>query len=140
MWVCPRCGARFVGRNMWHSCGPWTVEGFLEGKGPRARELLRRVREAHAQVWALRLRADENGRWIHGEGAVRGGSASLRTGDDVWILAEAADPQPALTKVEHIPKENWVYTLRIPSPEELDEEVLVWLREAYDVGLQRHLG
>jgi hypothetical protein len=39
VWVCPRCGAKLVGQNMWHACGPYTVEGFLEGRGPRACEL-----------------------------------------------------------------------------------------------------
>ena len=37
--MCPRCGRRFVGRNMWHACGDYSVEGFLDGKGARAREL-----------------------------------------------------------------------------------------------------
>ena len=35
----PRCGRRFVGRNMWHACGDYSVEGFLDGKGARARDL-----------------------------------------------------------------------------------------------------
>jgi len=46
---------------------------------------------------------------------------------------------PRFKKVEHIPKGNRIYTLRITSPDELDDELLGWLREAYDVGLQRHL-
>jgi hypothetical protein len=29
----------FVGKHMWHVCGNYSVEGFLEGKGVRAREL-----------------------------------------------------------------------------------------------------
>jgi hypothetical protein len=39
LWTCPRCGAKFVGRNMWHGCGDYSVEGFLEGKGEHARTL-----------------------------------------------------------------------------------------------------
>src|SRR5512132_4594183 len=39
LWTCPKCGRRFVGKNMWHACGNYSVEGFLEGKGARAREL-----------------------------------------------------------------------------------------------------
>ena len=39
LWACPRCGKRFVTRNIWHSCGPDTVEAFLEGKGAKARAL-----------------------------------------------------------------------------------------------------
>src|SRR4249920_426453 len=39
LWTCPKCGRRFVGRNMWRACGDSPVEGFLDGKGARAREL-----------------------------------------------------------------------------------------------------
>jgi hypothetical protein len=45
LWTCPRCGAKFVTPNMWYSCGPWTVDTFLEGKGPRARALFDRFIE-----------------------------------------------------------------------------------------------
>lgn len=31
--------------NTWHSCGTWTVDTFLEGKGPRARALFDRFVE-----------------------------------------------------------------------------------------------
>jgi hypothetical protein len=36
---CPRCGARFVTRNMRHGCGDYSVDGFFEGKPARLREL-----------------------------------------------------------------------------------------------------
>lgn len=39
LWKCPRCGARFVTRNMSHGCGEYSVDGFFEGRSPSAREL-----------------------------------------------------------------------------------------------------
>ena len=39
LWTCPRCGARFVTRNLSHGCGEYSVDGVFEGKPPRAREL-----------------------------------------------------------------------------------------------------
>jgi hypothetical protein len=39
LWTCPKCGRRFVRRNMWHACGDYSVEKFLDGKGERARDL-----------------------------------------------------------------------------------------------------
>jgi hypothetical protein len=45
LWSCPKCEAKLVTQNMSYSCGPWTVEGFLEGKGPRARALFDRFVE-----------------------------------------------------------------------------------------------
>lgn len=39
LWRCPECGRRFANKNQWHGCGPYSVEGFLAGKGERARLL-----------------------------------------------------------------------------------------------------
>jgi hypothetical protein len=27
--ICPRCGARSVTRNLWHSCGTFTLDGLF---------------------------------------------------------------------------------------------------------------
>jgi hypothetical protein len=37
LWHCPKCGARLVSRNLWHSCGRFTLEALFSGS---ARELL----------------------------------------------------------------------------------------------------
>jgi len=39
LWTCRKCGRSFVGKNIWHACGSYSVEGSLDGKGARAREL-----------------------------------------------------------------------------------------------------
>src|SRR5688500_14243192 len=31
MWLCPKCGARLVTRNLWHSCGRFTLEALFSG-------------------------------------------------------------------------------------------------------------
>src|SRR5437867_3712639 len=41
MWRCPDCGRRFANRNQEHSCGKYSVEDYLKGKGPRAISLYR---------------------------------------------------------------------------------------------------
>jgi hypothetical protein len=46
---------------------------------------------------------------------------------------------PRFTKVEHISPRNHVHSFCFHSIEEMDEEVLAWVREAYLVGQQRHL-
>jgi hypothetical protein len=41
MWKCPKCSRQFANRNQEHSCGKYTVEDFLMGKGPEAESLYR---------------------------------------------------------------------------------------------------
>ena len=50
LWTCPRCGARFVTRNLSHGCGDYSVDGFFEGKPPRARELYEALVRAVGEI------------------------------------------------------------------------------------------
>ena len=34
LWHCPKCGARLVTRNLWHSCGRFTLEALFSGSAP----------------------------------------------------------------------------------------------------------
>lgn len=39
LWTCPRCGHRFVTRNMWHSCTRYRIADHFKGKDPVVRHL-----------------------------------------------------------------------------------------------------
>ena len=34
LWHCPKCGARLVTRNLWHSRGRFTLEALFSGSTP----------------------------------------------------------------------------------------------------------
>jgi hypothetical protein len=36
MWTCPSCGRRFTRKGQYHTCGDYSVEGFLEGASDKA--------------------------------------------------------------------------------------------------------
>ena len=54
------------------------------------------------------------------------------------VLARHSE-NPRFTKIEYISPRNHVHSFCFQSREELDREVLSWVREAYRVGQQRHL-
>ena len=39
--ICPRCGARLVTKNLWHSCGTFTLEGLFPKSEPVVLDLAR---------------------------------------------------------------------------------------------------
>jgi len=41
LWVCPRCEARLVSRNLWHSCGQRTLDELFAGAQPGVLEVAR---------------------------------------------------------------------------------------------------
>ena len=42
LWRCPKCGARFVTRNMWHSCGKFTLETLFAKSEPQVLPLFKK--------------------------------------------------------------------------------------------------
>jgi len=40
--ICPLCGARLVTRNLWHSCGTFTLEGLFPRSEPAVVDLARK--------------------------------------------------------------------------------------------------
>lgn len=42
IWICPRCGARLVSRNLWHSCGRYSLESLFANADRHTLDLARR--------------------------------------------------------------------------------------------------
>ncbi len=137
LWTCPRCGAKLVTPNMWHSCGPWTVEQFLVGKGPRARVLFDRFVEMARRCGPVTLQPVKTRVALMVRVRFAGVQRVSERGMTVSFWLKKRIESLRFRRVELIPPNNWLYTLRITALEELDDEVQGWLCEAYRVGEQR---
>jgi hypothetical protein len=42
LWVCPRCAARLISRNLWHSCGQFTLDVLFAKAAPATLDLARK--------------------------------------------------------------------------------------------------
>jgi len=139
LWACPRCGQRFVSRNMWHSCVRMTVADHLQGRPKEVVELYSRfarmVRDLGPGVKAVPVKTG-----IGFMVRVRFAGVSLQKRGlraNFWMKRRIDSPRFA--KVEFIPPNNFVYSFHVRSQEDLDDEVRAWLVEAYRVGIQEHL-
>jgi hypothetical protein len=139
LWTCPKCKRRFVTRNMPHSCGRYSVQNFLAGKSQGAISL-------YEFFDAL----------VHDCGPVQVAPAKTRIGFQVRMIFAAVnklsdqglDAHVVLTRrldstrfrrIETMTPKCYVHHFRIQSVDEFDDEVKSWLREAYQVGTQKHL-
>jgi hypothetical protein len=139
LWKCPECGRRFANQNQSHSCGRYTVEEFLEGRPARAVALFKVFADAAGECGPVTLapaktRVGFQARMIFAA-VNRLGALGLEAH---VVLARRLDG-PRFTRVESLSARNHVHHFIIRSPEEVDEEVGSWLREAYRVGAQEHL-
>ncbi|HEY8431561.1 MAG TPA: DUF5655 domain-containing protein [Sandaracinaceae bacterium] len=133
LWSCPECGAKLASRNLAHSCGDWSVERFLEGKSEAARALFARFEELVARCGPYE-RAPAKTRVAFMArirfAAVNGvGERGLRA----HVCLPRRIDSPRFSRVEPIGK-VFVHHFRVARPEELDDEVLRWLRESYAFG------
>ncbi len=58
---------------------------------------------------------------------------------DGHVVLSRRRESPRFKKIWTVSPRNQVHEFRLRSPSEVDEEVADWLREAYEVGLQKHL-
>jgi Domain of unknown function (DUF5655) len=141
LWTCPKCGRRFVGRNMWHACGDFSVEKFLDSKGERARELFDRFESLIASCGPYEVAPAKTRVAFMGRVRFAGVSAISDRGMTIAFGLPRSLRSDRIRKIEQYGSGWYGHYLRITSPDQLDDELLGWLRESYhQLGMQERLG
>jgi hypothetical protein len=140
LWECPKCGKKFVTRNMWHSCSRYTVDDFFQGKNPRLRLLFDAyVAMIRGICGEIIINVDKSR--ISFQTRTRFAGVPGMTRDELvigfWLKYRIESPR--FTKVEFIPPNNYVYQLKVKETADLDDEVAAWIREACKVGNQEEI-
>jgi hypothetical protein len=139
LWICPKCGARLVSRNLWHSCGRFTLAALFRGARPGvlalAREYVRMLRSlGDVQVLPQKsrlvcvARVRFAGLYPRKSGFVA--AFALRRWIESPRIVKTADYGP-----------RWRgHFVAAQSHADLDDELRAWLQEAHDtVGVQDDL-
>jgi hypothetical protein len=138
LFKCPKCGRLFANRNQSHFCARFSLREHLEGKSPPAVALFRDFAKLVKRCGPVRVVAEKTR--IAFQVRMSFAAVSLRRR---WIVGHVVLARrlenARFTKIESISPRNHVHSFRFDSREELDREVIGWLREAYRVGQQRHL-
>ena len=139
MWNCPKCGARLVQKNLQHSCGDYTVEGFLAGKPERGVELfwyfLREYEKLgpitrHPVKTRVALMVDVRFPAINrmGKDFIEG---------HLW-LKEKVD-HPIVYKIDHLGRDDYIHRFRIRDESDIDDEFRSLMKMAYRIGQREHI-
>ena len=140
VWRCPKCGARLVTRNLWHSCGQFTIEALFAASDPAvlalARRYLRILRSlGDVQVIPQKTRLVAVAR-------VRFGGLQPRKNHFVatFALHRWLKSPRIVGTIDYGPR--WrAHKVHVRSAADLDDELREWLQESYDVvGMQSDLG
>jgi hypothetical protein len=131
LWTCPKCGLKFVTKNLWHSCRQATLADWKKRMGPGALALYDRFESLIANCGEYYPSPAKTR--ITFMGRVR--FAGITKIDDTGMTCNFAMAKPLsskrFVKVYEIVPGWWVHQMRITDPEQLDEQVQRWIRRAY---------
>jgi len=132
LWTCPKCGLKFVTRNLWHSCGLATVAERKKRMTPKAREiydcfesLIANCGEYHVSPAKTRIAF---------MGRIRFAGISKMTDDGVMCNFALGAPLSSkrFHKIHEVVPGWFAHYMWITDPKQLDTQVQRWLKRAYD--------
>ncbi len=140
LWTCPKCGLKFVSRNLSHSCGRATVADWEDKMGPRAQRLYDRLRRLVGRCGPFEVSPAKTR--ITFLGRVRFAGITRLSEDGMRFNFALPHPlrSPRFRKVAEVVPGWWSHELEVTRPSELDSEVQDWLRLSYRLmGMQERL-
>lgn len=136
VWTCPRCDARFVSRNLSHSCVRTTVDEFFADKPAAgvafARAFIRAV-EKHGPVTLhpvktrIALMVEVRFAAIN-----RIGKDSMR--GHLWL--REAHSSDRFSRIEKLGARDWLYHFEISEAQPIDRELRRFIALAYANGMR----
>jgi hypothetical protein len=139
LWTCPRCRRRFANRNQSHACGRHDLAPHFSGKDPAVRRLFDAVRRAIRAAGPVTVVPEKTRIAFQVRMSFAQVTPRQRFLDGHFVFARTV-PHPRFRRIDSISRRNHVHHFRLTTPAEIDAEFCSWVREAYTVGAQRHLG
>jgi hypothetical protein len=131
LWSCPKCGAKLLTRNLWHSCGAATVADWRRKMGPRARALYMRFEQMVAGCGRYHVAPAKSRIAFLARVRFAGITALSESGMTCAFALPTPLRSARFVKVEEVVPCWWVHRLRVQEPSELDAQVQRWLRKSY---------
>jgi hypothetical protein len=137
-WTCPRCGHRFISRNLWHSCGNYRLADHFRRSDPVVRRVFEELKAVLRRCGPVTVYAQKTR--IVFQGDVRfAGCVARRGALDVGLVLVRPARHPLLRRLEIIPPRYHVHHFRLTDPRQFDGALRALLREAYAIGRRVHV-
>jgi len=138
LWRCPKCGHRFVTRNIWHSCSHYTLDHYFKGCDPMVRKVFDRFlavvkRSGPVTVVPQKTRIVFMVRVRFAGGVAR--KNWFRAG--LWLKRRVS--HPCLIRVESFTLGNFGHHFRLNKLSDVDKRLAALGRESYAIGCQKHV-
>lgn len=139
LWTCPKCNRQFINSNMPHSCGQYSVSKFLAGKSQQAISLYEHFSALVSECGPVQIAPAKTRIGFQVRMIFAAVNKLSGQGLEAHVVLSRRLKGSRFKRIETMSPKCFVHHFRIESLSELDEELKSWLREAYQVGTQKHL-
>ncbi len=132
MWNCPNCGRSFRNTNQDHSCMITDLESHFVNKQQNVIDTFEKIKNEVMQLEGIQINSVKNAILFQAKSnflAVKPKKTHLAI---EFVLDEKVDEFP-IYKTFQATKSKWAHFVRLESPEEVDEQLILWLRKAYKI-------
>jgi hypothetical protein len=129
LWKCPVCKRKFAQRSQAHSCRPVSIDTHFQGKPPRQKTLFEALQTKLKESGKVRVDAVPSSINLAARshfGGVRVQRDGLRVG---FVLSRPLGSDRIVQTLQLGPA-TYAHSVKISSEQDLDEELLGWLKEA----------
>ena len=136
LWVCPKCGARLVSRNLWHSCGRFSLEDLFAKAPPEVLELARQYVDMLHSLGDVQVLPQKTRLVCVARVRFAGLSPRKHGFRAAFALRRWLKSPRIVDTMDYGPR--WrAHFVDVRSAVDLDTELLTWLQESHDtVGIQ----
>jgi hypothetical protein len=135
LWRCPKCGHRFVTKNLWHSCGHYSLASHFKGKPKILRQTFDRFVSLAKECGPVTIYAQKSRIVI--QKRVRFAGAMVRSNWlDAGIWLKRKIKHPKLFRVESYGNLGYGLRFRLETPEDIDASLAEFMHEAYRIADQ----
>lgn len=135
LWKCPKCGHRFVTKNLWHSCVKVPLRAHFQGRPADRRKTF--------DAWLAAARAcgkvtayAQKTRIIFMVRVRFGGAVVHNSYVDASLWLKRRIEHPRLRRTEDYGRLGFGHHFRLEQPDDVDTALRALMREAYRIGTQ----
>ncbi len=138
LWTCPKCGRQFVAKNTYHACGQFRLEDHFEGKEPVVRELYDYLLKTLNRFGRVKAYPTKTRIVFQSETQFATAATRKRWLEVTFWLRRHAS-HPLIRPTEMGVYRDYGHVFRLARREDLDDELVELLQEAYVFGCEPQL-
>lgn len=135
LWKCPKCGHRFVTRNLWHSCVRVPIAMHFRGRPVERRKTYNRWVSAARECGTVVAYAQKSRITIMARVRFAGAVVHASYVDAALWMRRRVE-HPLLRRTEDFGRLGFVHHFRLERADDVDAPLQALMREAYRVGTQ----